>query len=133
MSADRTPVTGRFYPESGPGFVTVDMSALVDNNVHDLLDLLGSEEFFEDFISVACAEPVGEHDGSAPDRLEFEELKDRLVERLATRVAMTGRQARRVGSRVYRLGVQLSAEADAVDTAVLSAVLAPEQQDRRAS
>ncbi|WP_329592188.1 hypothetical protein OG195_27460 [Streptomyces sp. NBC_01362] len=133
MSADRTPVTGRFYPASGPGFVTLDVSALVDNNVHELLELLGSDEFFEDFVSVACAEPAGEHDGSAPDRLAFEELKDRLIEQLATRVAMTGRQARRVGAQVYRLGAQLSAEADAADTAALSAVLAPKQQDRRAS
>lgn len=128
---DRTPVPGRFYPQSGPGFVTLDVSSLVDNNVHDLLELLGSDEFFEDFVSVACAEPVGEHDGQAPDRLEFEELKDRLVERLATRVAMTGPQARRVGARVYRLGVQLSAEAEAPAADVQSPV--PSQREAGAA
>ncbi|MGY4903277.1 hypothetical protein [Streptomyces sp. 900116325] len=113
--SDHAPVPGRFYPESGPGFVTLDVAALVDNNVHDLLELLGSDEFFEDFISVACAEPVGEHDGSAPDRLAFEELKDRLVERLAIRVAMTARQAVAIGSRVLELGAELDGIAAAAE------------------
>ncbi|MEU0157972.1 hypothetical protein ABZ154_03765 [Streptomyces sp. NPDC006261] len=133
MSANREPVPGRYYPGNTPGWVTLDVAALVDNNTHDLLDLLGSDEFFERFIALNSAPIDGEQD---TDRLDFEQLKDELLERLATRVRMTGQQARRVGARVYRLGVQVSAEADAVDTPDVPAVSlakAPMQRDRRAS
>lgn len=107
MPADREPIPGAYYAEDGACFVTLDVTPLTDNNTHDLLELLADDEFFEDFIAVACTEPVGEHDGHAPDRLAFEELKDRLVERLATRVRMTAPQAMRVGSRVLELGAEL--------------------------
>ncbi|MFJ6319671.1 hypothetical protein ACIQJW_26675 [Streptomyces californicus] len=133
MSAHREPVPGRYYVESGPGWVTLDATPLVDNNTHDLLDLLGSDEFFERFIALNSAPIDGEQDA---DRLDFEQLKDELVERLATRVRMTGQQARRVGARVYRLGVQVSAEADAAttpDVPSVSLAKAPAQRDRRAS
>lgn len=131
MSAHREPVPGRYYAESGPGWVTLDVAALVDNNTHDLLELLAGDEFFERFIAVTAAPVAG---GDGPDRLEFEQLKDELVSLLATRVRMTGQQARRVGARVYRLGVQVSAEADAPTVPVVPAVsLAkpPAQRDRR--
>ncbi|WP_406143690.1 hypothetical protein [Streptomyces anulatus] len=130
MSAHREPVPGRYYPGNTPGWVTLDVTPLVDNNVHDLLDLLGSDEFFERFVVLTAAPIEGE---DAPDRLEFEQLKDELVDRLATRVRMTGEQARRIGARVYRLGVQVSAETDAATTPDVPAVsLAKVQQrDRR--
>ncbi|MFH9368109.1 hypothetical protein ACH4K8_20805 [Streptomyces anulatus] len=131
MSAHREPVPGRYYTESGPGWVTLDATPLVDNNVHDLLELLAGDEFFERFMAMAA--PLVDADGEgAPDRLEFEQLKDDLVERLATRVRMTGEQARRVGARVYRLGVQVSAETDAATTPDVPAVsLAKVQQRNR--
>ncbi|NEB83933.1 hypothetical protein G3I43_07035 [Streptomyces anulatus] len=131
MSAHREPVPGRYYADRTPGWVTLDVASLVDNNVHDLLELLATDEFFERFIEGIAAPPVG---GGA-DRLEFEQLKDDLVERLATRVRMTGEQARRIGARVYRLGVQVSAETDAATAPDVPAVsLAKVQQrDRRAS
>lgn len=109
--SEHPPVAGRYYPQAGPGFVTLDVSALVDNNVHDLLDALMSDEFFEDFIALSSAPAIG-HDGHAPDRLAFEELKNALFARLATRASMTGRQARVVGQAVYALGVELSADED---------------------
>lgn len=132
MSANREPVPGRYYAESTPGWVTLDVAALVDNNVHDLLDLLAGDEFFERFMAVAAPLVTEDSDGT-PDRLEFEQLKDDLVERLATRVRMTGQQARRIGARTYRLGVQVSAETDAATTPDVPAVsLAKVQQrDRR--
>lgn len=130
--SEHPPVPGRYYVESGPGFVTLDVSPLIDNNTHDVLDLL-MNEFFEDFNTIACADSTGEHDGFAPDRLAFEELKAQLLQRLATRAAMTGSQARVVGAAVYRSGVQLSAEESAMDDAALAALFAPEPQDRRAS
>lgn len=107
---DRDPIPGAFYADDGACFVTLDVTSLVDNNVHDLLDLLASDEFFEDFIATTAAPAVGEHDGHAPDRLEFEELKDRLVDRLATRIRMTAPQAMRVGGRVLFLGAILDGE-----------------------
>ncbi|MEU2402762.1 hypothetical protein ABZ609_00250 [Streptomyces rubiginosohelvolus] len=130
MSAHREPVPGRYYAESTPGWVTLDVAALVDNNTHDLLELLMSDEFFERFMVIA-APLAGEPE---PDRLEFEHLKDDLVERLATRARMTGQQARRVGARLYRLGVQVSAETDAATTPDVPSVSlrkAPAQRDRR--
>lgn len=133
MSAFREPVPGRYSPDATPGWVTLDVAALVDNNTHDLLDLLGSDEFFERFIAVNSAPIDGERD---TDRLDFEQLKDELVARLATRVRMTGQQARRVGARVYRLGVQVSAETDAAtapEVPAVSLAKAPRQRDRRAS
>ncbi|MFJ6143080.1 hypothetical protein ACIQH7_05740 [Streptomyces anulatus] len=132
MSAFREPVPGRYYAESGPGWVTLDATPLVDNNVHDLLDLLAGDEFFERFMAVAAPLVTEDGDG-APDRLEFEQLKDELVALLATRVRMTGQQARRVGARTYRLGVQVSAEEDAADSPTVPSVsLAKVQQrDRR--
>lgn len=130
--SEHPPVPGRFYPTAGPGFVTLDVSALVDNNTHDVLDLL-MNEFFEDFNTIACADETGEHDGFAPDRLAFEELKERLVERLSTRARMTGRQAREVGTSLYRLGAHLDAEATAVEDALLAEAFAPKPRDRRAS
>ncbi|MFF5773891.1 hypothetical protein ACFY8V_32660 [Streptomyces californicus] len=130
MSAFREPVPGRYYPGATPGWVTLDVAALVDNNVHDLLELLSDDEFFERFMVLAA--PLAGED--PPDRVEFEHLKDDLVERLATRVRMTGQQARRVGARVYRLGVQVSAETDAAttpDVPAVSLAKAPAQRDRR--
>ncbi|MDX2921835.1 hypothetical protein [Streptomyces sp. NE06-03C] len=135
MSAHREPVPGRYYAESGPGWVTLDATPLVDNNVHDLLDLLAGDEFFERFMAVA-APLVTEGSDGTPDRLEFEQLKDDLVERLATRVRMTGQQARRIGARVYRLGVQVSAETDAAttpDVPAVSLAKPPAQRNRRAA
>ncbi|MBK3546453.1 hypothetical protein [Streptomyces sp. MBT60] len=132
MSAFREPVPGRYYAESGPGWVTLDATPLVDNNTHDLLELLMSDEFFERFM-VLAAPLEGEE---PPDRLEFEHLKDDLRERLATRIRMTGQQARRVGARVYRLGVQVSAETDAAsapDVPSVSLRKAPAQRNRRAA
>ncbi|MFE7370106.1 hypothetical protein [Streptomyces anulatus] len=131
MSAFREPVPGRYYAERTPGWVTLDVASLVDNNVHDLLELLGSDEFFERFMVLAA--PMADEVADGSNRLEFEELKDELVERLATRVRMTGEQARRVGARVYRLGVQVSAEEDAADSPTVPSVsLAKVQQrDRR--
>lgn len=133
MSAFREPVPGRYYTDRTAGWVTLDVAALVDNNVHDLLDLLASDEFFERFMALAA--PLVTEDGG-PDRLAFEELKDDLVERLATRVRMTGQQARRVGARTYRLGVQVSAETDTAttpDVPAVSLAKTPRQRDRRAS
>ncbi|MFF8467947.1 hypothetical protein [Streptomyces griseus] len=133
MSAFREPVPGRYDAESTSGWVTLDVAALVDNNVHDLLELLGSDEFFERFVALTSAPIDGERD---TDRLDFEQLKDELRDRLSTRVRMTGQQARRIGARTYRLGVQVSAETDAADSPTVPAVSltkTPAQRDRRAS
>jgi hypothetical protein len=114
MSPHREPVAGRFHPEAGPGWVTLDVTPLVDNNTHDVLDLLSSDEFFEEFVALASADQTGQHDGHVPDRLTFEELKNRLVERLATRTAMTGPQAVRIGRQVAELGLHLVGGGEAI-------------------
>lgn len=118
MSADREPVRGPMYISSTPLLVTADVTPLVANNVHDLLEALMGEEFFEDFMAIACAEPTGTHDGHAPERLAFESLAARLLERMQTRCGMTGRQALGVAEQLHRLGRERSV---------------PSQQDRRAS
>lgn len=90
--SDPKPIRGPVYVEATPLLVTIDVTPLVTDNVHDLLALL-SEEFLDDFMEL---------DTSGP--LAFEELHAKLVERLATKVTMTGTQAVRVGDQVAKLG-----------------------------
>lgn len=104
---DPRSVRGPLYVEATPIMVTLDASPLVSANVHDLLDLLRSDEFVDAFMELDTA---GE--------LAFEELHAALVDRLATKVALTGRQAVTVAAQLDRLGRERSI---------------PGQQDRRAS
>lgn len=129
MSTDRTPATGRLYIEATPCLVTVDVTPLVDSNVHDVLDLLMGDEFFETFMELACADPDGEHDGHAPDRLAFEELKTQLVERLATKQALTGPQALRAARRMAAFAEPMVAAEEQAEAALLSFA----KQERRTS
>lgn len=105
MSADRTPVRGPMYIESTPLMVTVDVTPLVENNVHDLLDMLAEADLFDEFLAATNADP-DEHDGHLPDRLAFEELKTKLVDRLSTKVALTGMQAVRAATQLHQLGAE---------------------------
>lgn len=100
---DHEPVRGPMYISSTPLMVTADVTPLVENNVHDVLELLLTEDLFEVFMGIACSEPT-EHDGHLPDPLAFEELKTTLVDRLSTRVALTGMQALRVAEQMQTLG-----------------------------
>ncbi|WP_406324410.1 hypothetical protein [Streptomyces niveus] len=118
MPADpKQPVRGPLYVEATPLMVTLDVTPLVENNVHDLLDMLAEEDLFDEFLAATNADP-DEHDGALPDRLLFEELKTKLVDRLATKVALTRMQAVQHGEQLRRLGM---------DRAV------PTQAERRAS
>lgn len=85
-------VRGPVYVEATPLLVTIDVTPLVSDNVHDLVALL-ADEFIDDFMELPEAGP-----------LAFEELHAKLVERLATKVVMTGKQAVRVGDQVAKLG-----------------------------
>ncbi|WP_327162057.1 hypothetical protein [Streptomyces zaomyceticus] len=118
MADDRTPVTGRLYVEALPGLVTLDVSPLVEDNVHDVLNLLMTDEFYDTFREIACAEPTVEHDGHTPERLAFEQLLAGLVERLSTRQALTGRQAVQVAQQMLRYAEPMVAAAER-DTATL--------------
>ncbi|MFG3349556.1 hypothetical protein ACGF1Z_31420 [Streptomyces sp. NPDC048018] len=129
MPADRTPITGRFHIEATPSLVTADVASLVENNVDDVLNLLMDDEFFETFMELACAEPTAGHDGHAPERLTFEELKAKLVERLATKVALTGPQALRAARRMEMFAKPMVAAAEQAEAALLHFA----KQERRAS
>ncbi|MEU9558035.1 hypothetical protein [Streptomyces fumanus] len=113
-----TPVRGPLYVAATPLMVTVDVTPLVEANVAELLDLLASDEFYDDFREYADAEPTGRHDGHAPERLPAENLTARLVAHLATRVALTGPQAVRVAGRMHELGRPLAEAAQARDAVV---------------
>lgn len=89
---DPKPIRGPVYVEATPLLVTLDVSPLVSNNVHDLLTLL-ADEFLDDFMELDTA-------GS----LAFEELHARLIDRLATKVALTGKQAVKVAKQLDQLG-----------------------------
>ncbi|MGP3684101.1 hypothetical protein ACTVZO_05205 [Streptomyces sp. IBSNAI002] len=93
MSEQPRPVRGPLYVEATPLMVTLDASPLVSNNVHDLLTLLSSDEFIDAFMELDTA------DGHA-----VEELHAALVERLATKVRLTGKEAVRIGTRLAELG-----------------------------
>lgn len=107
MPADpKLPVRGPLYVESTPLMVTLDVTPLVENNTHDLLDMLAEDDLFDEFILATNADPDEHPNGALPDRLLFEELKTKLVERLATKVALTGMQAVQAGEQIRRLGME---------------------------
>lgn len=98
-------VRGPMHINATPLMVTADVEPLVHANVGELLDLLMSDEFFQDFMEIANP---SENGGEPADRLQFETLQARLVERMSTKVALTGPQAMRVAGRMARLGKPLA-------------------------
>lgn len=114
---DNRSVRGPMYVEATPLMVTADVTPLVAANVAELLDLLAGE-FYDDFREVAEQEPTGEHDGHAPEKLAFEELAARLVNRMSTKVALSGPQAVRVAGRMHQLGRPLAEAAERQAAAV---------------
>lgn len=121
MTENNTAVRGPMYIEATPLMVTADVTPLVRANVTELLELLASKEFYDDFREVADQEPTGRHDGHAPERLGFEELAARLLPLLATKVALTGPQAVRVAGRMHQLGWPLAKAAEEREAAVAKA------------
>jgi len=120
MTDNTRAVRGPMHVEATPLMVTADVEPLVHANVAELLDLL-SGEFYDDFREVADQEPTGVHDGHAPERLGFERLAEQLVERMSTRVSLSGQQAMRVAGRMARLGRPLAEAAEAREAAMKKA------------
>lgn len=104
--SDTRAVRGPMYVDATPLMVTADVEPLVHANVTELLELLAGE-FYDDFREVADQKPTGQHDGHAPERLGFEDLAARLTEYMATKVALTGKQAVRVAGQMHKLGLPL--------------------------
>lgn len=102
---DNNHVRGPMYIDATPLMVTADVTPLVHANAGELLDLLCSDDFFQDFMEIA--DPA-ENGGKPADRLQFEQLQARLVERMSTRVALTGPQAMRVAGRMAKLAKPLA-------------------------
>ena len=98
-------VRGPMQVDATPLMVTADVESLVAANVGELLDLLCSDEFFQDFMEIA---DPSENGGEPATRLQFETLQARLVERMSTKVALTGPQAMRVAGRMAKLGKPLA-------------------------
>lgn len=117
-------VRGPMHIEATPLMVTADVTPLVRANVTELLELLASDEFFEDFMEIADPAPTSGHDGHAPERLGFEQLAARLVERMSTRVALTGPQAVRVAGRMHQLGRPLAEAAERRQAGAVRAIAA---------
>jgi hypothetical protein len=116
MTETNGPVRGPLYVDATPLMVTADVTPLVHANVAELLDLL-SGEFYDDFREVAEQEPTG-HDGHAVERLGFERLAELLVERMSTKVALTGPQAVRAAGQMHKLGLPLAEAAERTKAAV---------------
>ena len=93
-------VRGPMYVDATPLMVTADVTPLVNANAGEMLDLL-SGEFLDDFMEIV--------QGPDGDRYAFEQLQARLVERMSTRVSMTGPQAMKVAGRMARLARPLAA------------------------
>lgn len=147
MTENNNAVRGPMHIESTPLMVTADVTPLVDANVGELLDLL-SGEFFQDFMAIA--DPSERAEG-VDVKYEFEQLQARLVERVSTKVALTGPQAMRAAGRMAKLGKPLADLSAKTAAAVmrgaslikhpshaatrrhLAANPLPEQQGRRAS
>lgn len=92
-------VRGPMYVDATPLMVTADVTPLVNANAGEMLDLL-SGEFFDDFMEIV--------QGPDGDRYAFERLQARLVERMSTRVSLTGPQAMKVAGRMARLAKPLA-------------------------
>lgn len=120
---DTNNIRGPVYVAATPLMVTADVEPLVHANVTELLDLLAGE-FYDDFREVADQAPASEHDGHAAERLGFEQLAELLVERMSTRVSMTGRQAVRVAGQLHKLGLPL-AEAEEEKAAAVAKTTPP--------
>lgn len=120
MNQNNQAVRGPMYVEATPLMVTADVTPLVHANVTELLELLAGE-FYDDFREIADQKPTGAHDGHAPERLGFERLAELLVERMSTKVAMTGPQSMRVAGRMARLGHPLAEAAQEREAALRKA------------
>ena len=148
MKKNNKAVRGPMYIEATPLMVTADVEPLVAANVGELLNLLCSDEFFQDFMEIA---DPSENGGEPADRMQFEELQARLVECMSTKVALTGPQAMHTAGQMAKLGkplADLSAStaakvmrgatlikhpSHAVTRKHLAENPLPEQQDRRRS
>lgn len=104
MTENPKAVRGPMYVDATPLMVTVDVEPLVSANVGELLDLLCSDDFFQDFMEIA---DPSENGGEPAERYAFETLQARLVERMSTKVALTGPQAMKVAGRMARLAKPL--------------------------
>lgn len=121
MTENNNAVRGPMYVDATPLMVTADVTPLVHANVTELLELLAGE-FYDDFREVADQTPTGQHDGHAPEPLGFERLAELLVERMSTRVALSGPQAVRVAGRMHKLGLPLAEAAERREAALRKAV-----------
>lgn len=135
-------VRGPMYVDATPLMVTADVEPLVAANVGEMLDLL-TGEFFDDFMEIVQG-PDGE-------KYAFEQLQARLVERMSTRVSLTGPEAMKVAGRMAKLAKPLADLSAKTAAAVmrgatlikhpthaatrkhLKANPLPEQQDRRSA
>lgn len=99
MTENKKSVRAPMIVDATPLMVTADVEPLVQANAGELLDLLAGE-FFDDFMEVAQGEPG--------DKLAFEQLQARLVERMSTRVSLTGFEAMKVAGRMARLAKPLA-------------------------
>ena len=99
MTENHKSVRAPIVVDATPLMVTADVEPLVHANAGELLDLL-TGEFFDDFMEIAQGKPG--------DKYAFEELQARLVERMSTRVSLTGPEAMRVAGRMAKLGKPLA-------------------------
>ena len=104
MTENTNAVRGPMHITATPLMVTADVEPLVSANAGEMLDLL-SGEFFDDFMAIA--DPSERAEG-VDVKYEFEQLQARLVERLSTKVALTGPQAMRVAGQMAKLGKPLA-------------------------
>lgn len=97
MTDDRTPTAGPIpiYVKAIPGGVTLDMGALTEMVVQDVLDaLLGPDTTLWDQLhEVAELTPETAAAESAKGRLPYEELVAALAERASSRVPLYGAAA----------------------------------------
>jgi hypothetical protein len=92
-------VRGPMHIDATPLMVTADVTPLVEANAGEMLDLLVGE-FFDDFMEIAQG-PVGE-------KYAFEQMQARLVDRMSTRVSLTGPEAMKVAGRMAKLAKPLA-------------------------
>jgi len=107
MSEQRMPVDGpfRLYAEAIPAGATLDVASFVESVVHDVVELLLTDEYGDRLDELAEAQPADPHEVQRPSELRFESLVADLVDATSTKIPVYGAQVLRLAEALRKIAV----------------------------